>query len=333
MLKVGICGVGFMGKMHVACYSAIPGVKIAAVTDMERSNFQPVAEKHGAAVFASARELIAKAPVDIVDICLPTYMHCEHVLLAAKRGVNCLCEKPMALNPAEANRMVKAVRAAKIKFIVGQVIRFWPEYQILKEYVDRKTLGPLVSLVLRRFAAMPAGWRNWFHKAALSGGAALDLHIHDADYVLYLLGKPKSVDSVGTFRAGMWDQIATNYHYPGVGVTAEGGWWDVPEPFGMSFRAVFQKGLLLYSSQNQPLTRYEKDKEPAAVKVPQPTTSASVEAGGNISSLGGYYNEVKYFVDCVAANREPKTVTAEDARDTVALVFRETASAMKNRRK
>ena len=101
----------------------------------------------------------------------------------------------------------------------------------------------------------------------------------------------------------------------------------------MSFRAVFQKGLLLYSSQHQPLTRYEKGKQPAAVNVPQPTTGASVEAGGNISSLGGYYNEIKYFVDCVAANREPKTVTAEDARDTVALVFRETASAIKKRRK
>ena len=76
--------------------------------------------------------------MDIVDICLPTYMHCEHVLLAAKRGVNCLCEKPMARDPAQANRMVKAVRAAKIKFMVGHVIRFWPEYQVLKEYVDRE---------------------------------------------------------------------------------------------------------------------------------------------------------------------------------------------------
>ena len=140
--------------------------------------------------------------------------------------------------------MVKAVRAAKIKFMVGHVIRFWPEYQLLKQYADEKPLGPLVSLALRRFGEMPTGWKGWFRKPALSGGAALDLHIHDVDYVLYLLGKPKGLDSVGAYRGGSWDQIATHYHYPGVGVTAEGGWWDAPEPFEMAFRAVFAKGIL-----------------------------------------------------------------------------------------
>jgi predicted dehydrogenase len=259
-------------------------------------------------------------------------MHCDHVLLAAKRGLDCLCEKPIARNPAQANRMVKAVRAAKIKFMVGHVIRFWPEYQVLKQYVDEKSLGPLASLVLKRFGEMPTGWKAWFRKPALSGGAALDLHIHDADYVLYLLGKPKGLDSVGAYRGGAWDQIATHYHYPGVGVTAEGGWWDVPDPFEMAFRAVFAKGILSYSSKNQPLVCYEKGKPPALVNVPQPKTG-EVRAGGNISSLGGYFNEVKYFVDCLKAGRAPETATAEDARDTLALVFREMASAQKKLRK
>ena len=64
------------------------------------------------------------------------------------------------------------------------------------------------------------------------------------------------------------------------------------------------------------------------VNAPQPKPGA-VQAGGNISSLGGYYNEVKYFVDCVKSGRAPKTATAEDARDAVATVFREMASAQK----
>ena len=175
---------------------------------------------------------------------------------------------------------------------------------------------------------MPVGWKGWFRKPALSGGAALDLHIHDVDYALYLLGKPKSLDSVGVCRGGAWNQIATHYHYPGVAVTAEGGWWDAPEPFEMAFRAVFAKGILSYSSKNQPLVCYEKGKPPALVNVPQPKTG-DVQAGGNISSLGGYFNEVKYFVDCLKAGRAPETATAEDARDAVALVFREMASAQK----
>ena len=332
MIKVGLCGVGFMGRMHAACYAAIPDVRIVAIADDRAENAQPLAAKHGAAVFSTARELIARAPVDLVDICLPTYLHCEAALLAAKRGLDCLCEKPLARDPAQANRMVKAVRAAKIKFMVGHVLRFWPEYQVLKQYADEKPLGPLVSLEMRRFGEMPVGWKGWFRKPVLSGGAALDLHIHDVDYALYLLGKPKSLDSVGVRRGGAWNQIATHYHYPGVGVTAQGGWCDAPEPFEMAFRAVFARGVLSYSSKSQPLARYEKGKPPALVNVPQ-AKAGEVQAGGNISSLGGYFNEVKYFVDCLKAGRAPETATAEEARDAVALVFREMASAQKKLRK
>jgi predicted dehydrogenase len=328
MIRVGLCGLGFMGKMHAACYAAIPDARIVAVADIRPSHAQQFAAKHGAALFSNARQLITRAPVDVVDICLPTYLHCECALLAARRGLDCLCEKPIARDPAQASRMVKAVRAAKIKFMVGQVLRFWPQYQVLKQYADEKPLGPLASLELRRFGEMPMGWKGWFRKPALSGGAALDLHIHDVDYVLYLLGRPKGLDSVGVYRGGSWSQIATHYHYPGVSVTAAGGWWDVPEPFEMAFRAVFAKGILSYSSRNQPLVCYEKGRPPAPVNVPQPG-SGEVQAGGNISSLAGYFNEVKYFLDCVKAGRAPETATAEEARDAVALVFREMASAQK----
>jgi predicted dehydrogenase len=328
MIKVGLCGLGFMGKMHAACYASLPDVRIVAVADTQPNVAQEIAAKYGATVYPNARQLITRAPVDMVDFCLPTYLHCENVLLAAKRGLDCLCEKPLAREPAQANRMAKAVCAAKIKFMVGLVLRFWPEYQVLKRYADEKPLGPLVSLEMRRFGEQPTAWKNWYRKPALSGGAALDLHIHDVDFALYLFGKPKGLDSVGVYRGGSWHQIATHYHYPDVSVSAAGGWWDVPDPFEMSFRAVFAKGILCYSSKNQPLVCYEKGKPPAPVSVPQPKTG-DVQAGGNISSLGGYYNEVKYFVDCVKAGRAPETATIEDGRNAVALVFREMASAQK----
>jgi predicted dehydrogenase len=227
---------------------------------------------------------------------------------------------------------VKAVRKAGTRFMVAHVIRFWPEYQVLKEYVDRKTLGPVASAVFRRYGQMPCGWKKWFQDARLSCGAALDLHIHDADYVRYLFGEPEKLDSVGALRAGGWDQIVTNYHYPKVAVTAEGGWWPAPEPFEMAFHVVFKNGVLIYSSKNQPLTCYQPGKEPAPVNVPQPKTG-DVQAGGNISSLGGYYNEVKYFTDCLKKGCAPQIVTPEDARETIVLVRKEMASAAKKLRK
>lgn len=329
MIKVGLCGAGFMGKMHAACYAGLPDVKVTAVADAQSEFAGAAAKAAGATVFSTAAELIAKADVDAVDLCLPTYLHAEHVIQAAKRGLDCFCEKPMALNSAEGWRMLKAVRAAKVKFTVGHVIRFWPEYCVLKDVMDSRKLGGLRSLVLRRFACQPAGWKKWFQNPRLSNGAALDLHIHDADFVLHLFGTPRSLDSVGVHRKGSWDQISTQYHYPKAAVTAVGGWWPGPEPFEMAFRAVFDKGNLTYSSRLEPLTLSAQGKAPEKMAVPQPGAGVKIEAGGNISNLGGYFNEIQYWIDCLKNGREPRIVTGEDGLAAVELVEREVASAAK----
>ena len=331
MIKVGLCGAGFMGKMNVACYAGLPGVKIVAVADVRRDFAEAAAKRSGAKIYSKAADLIAQADVDMVSICLPTYLHAEHVIQAARSGLDCFCEKPMALNAAEGRRMLKAVRAAKIKFTVGHVIRFWPEYQLLKEMIDRRRFGKLRALFLRRFGSRPAGWKKWFQNPRLSNGAALDLHIHDADFVQYLFGRPKSLDSVGVCRKGSWDQISTQYHYPGVAVSAIGGWWPAPEAFDMAFRAVFDKAIVAYSSRLTPMTLSVPGKEPEKLDVPQPASSGKVDAGGNISSLGGYFNEIQYWVDCLQKGREPQIVTGEDGLAAVELVEREIASAAKKK--
>lgn len=328
MIKVGLCGTGFMGQMHAACYAAIPGVKVVAMASKRKGVVREVARRHGATLFADARTLILKANVDMVDICLPTYMHCSHVMLAAKRGLDCMCEKPIARTLREASRMVKVLRASRIKCMVGHVIRFWPEYQVLKEYVAKKKLGKPQAFSFRRVGERPDfGWKNWFQRPVYSGGAALDLHIHDSDYIRYLLGEPQAVDSIGGSRRGAWDYIFTNYYYPNLPVSAEGGWTSA-DPFNMSFRAAFEKGTLLYSLRHEPLTLYAPRKKPAMVRVPQPK-ARTASAGGNISELGGYFNELKYFVDCLKKGKQPQVVTPEEARDSLALVFREIASAQK----
>jgi predicted dehydrogenase len=329
MVKVGLCGAGFMGRMHPACYAGLPGVKVVAVADVRRDFAEAAAKPCGARIFSTAAELIAKADVDMVDICLPTYLHARHVIQAAQRGLDCFCEKPMALNAAEGRRMLKAVRAAKIKFTVGHVIRFWPEYQLLKDMIDRRRFGKLRALLLRRFGTRPEGWKKWFQDPRLSNGAALDLHIHDADFVQYLFGRPNSLDSVGVCRKGSWDQISTQYHYPDVAVTAVGGWWPVPEAFDMAFRAVFDKAIITYSSRLTPMTLSVPGKEPEQLAMPQATGGGKVDAGGNISSRGGYFNEIQYWVDCLLKGREPQIVTGEDGLAAVELIEREMASAAK----
>ena len=87
MIKVGLIGCGFMGGMHSACYNVIDGVQVVAVADVRPEKAEEVAKLHGAQIFATGDDLIANADVDVVDICLPTYLHTAHAVAAMKNPV------------------------------------------------------------------------------------------------------------------------------------------------------------------------------------------------------------------------------------------------------
>jgi len=330
MVKVGLLGAGFMGQMHASCYANIPQAELVAVADLEKDRAKAIGKKYGAKPYTTAAGLF-RQDLDIVDICLPTYMHAKFVCRAARKGLNVIVEKPMAFTVREANRIVKVVRETGIKFMVAHVIRFWPEYQVLKEYVDHEKLGRLLVLSLVRVSPNPTWtWQGWINNAALSGAALLDLHVHDADFVRYLCGEPVGVDTVGTKHEGGWDYVFTNYEYPDKAVSAESG-WNMPSsfPFSMAYRAVFERGVLEFNSSHTPtLAAYLSDG--TTEHPPVPEVEAKMEdGGGNISSLGGYFNEINYFVGCVERGEEPTVVTPEDARETMVLVFKEMKSAEK----
>jgi predicted dehydrogenase len=318
-----------MGKMHARCYAEMPGAELVAVHDLEDEESEKLAEEHGCDIRSSAEQLVESDEVDAVDICLPTYLHCRHVALAAQAGKHVVCEKPFAVDAAEAEATVGMVRRAGIVFMCAHVIRFWPEYRLLKQYADEQLHGRLLSLDMERMSIAPVwSWQQWYLDKDLSGGAATDLHCHDTDFVRYLLGEPMSVDSVGTHHPDRgWDHIFTNYHYPDVAVTARGGWNLPPScSFHMAYRAVFEDAMLTYDSTHDPPLVLATDQEETPLQPPGPDLGTT-DAGGNIGDLGAYYGELSYFVDCVANSREPEIVAAEDSVKTVALLQAEKRSA------
>lgn len=326
-LKVGLIGAGFMGSMHSNVYANLSDAQLVAVADGESEKAAKIAPS--AKVYTSAEEMLAEEKLDLVDVCLPTYLHAEYVIQAAEAGAHVICEKPMSMTLDEADRMIAATEKAEVSFMVAHCIRFWPEYRVLKEIVDKGTLGRITSLSCTRRSSTPTwSWTNWLMEPEKSGGAALDLHIHDTDYVLYLFGKPKAVLS-----SGIWDHrgcvhVFTTYRYDSdVSVFAEGGWdFPAPFPFNMAFSAVFEKGAVAMSlAQSPTLLVYEGDKDPVAPELPKPDLEG-VEAGGNISELGGYFNEIQYFVECILSGKKPKIVTPQDARDSIETVLAEMES-------
>ncbi|MCM8764162.1 MAG: Gfo/Idh/MocA family oxidoreductase [Candidatus Omnitrophica bacterium] len=329
MVRLGIIGAGFMGTMHAEVYSQLPNVKIAAIVDERGEKAKSLAEKVGAIPYLSADQVFAKSDITIIDICLPTFLHKEFVIKAAEAGKDIVCEKPIALTLEDATEMVNVCRAKKVKFMVAHVIRFWPEYAFVKKNYDQGRYGKLITITCGRLSPKPTwGWQNWLLDNGRSGGALFDLHIHDVDFILYLLGRnPVSLYSRGTFSSEEgYTHVFTTYNFSdGITAFAEGG-WDMTSnfPFEMKFIAQFEKAVIDFDSTSDPtLTVYYAD---GRIEKPQLERKTAQVSEGNISDLGGYFFELNYFIDHVVHNKEFLVITPEDAVNSLAIVLKELES-------
>jgi len=327
-LKGILVGCGFMGGMHAQIYNSLEGVELAAAVDDRIDASREKLDKLGceAPVFATLEEALEKTEADFVDVCLPTYLHEEYALEALEAGKALFCEKPLALNLEQADRILALAEEKNAFAQVGHCIRFWPEYQRLMEYHSNGEGGKLLSLSLVRRGGRPSyGIGNWLNDESLSGGAALDLHIHDTDFVLALLGQPKSIDSKVTRDYSGPVHVYSLFDYGSVVVSSEGG-WNYPEKWGfqMAFQAVYEKAVLDYDSSNgKGLMLCEGDQDPRPLEIAKPDAGESKIGEGNVSDLGGYYNQLKYFTDCLRNNEAPRIATLEDARASLALTLKE----------
>ena len=336
MQKVAIIGMGFMGAMHAQCYRQIPNAKLVAFVDIDSDRAQKVCDqiKLKLPIYSSLKALFSKEEIDVVDICLPTDLHAQAALEAIAHGKNVFCEKPFALTVADAKKVRDAAKKKKVKMQIGQVLRFWPEYTAFTEFVKSKKAGKLLSLTLQRRAGAPTYSSNqWLLNGKRSGGAALDLHIHDTDFVIALLGKPKSVSARGTTDKRGMTHIFTTYDYgKNLAVQAEGG-WNYPDTWGfqMAFQALFEKGTVEMDSNKTPSITFVlegKPRETLEVKAVQ--AGASTAKTGNISSLGGYFLELEYFIQCLEKKKTPAIATPDQALESVRVTLAEIKSAQQN---
>lgn len=319
MVKVGLVGCGFMGTMHANVYSVLEGATLVGVYDRKPERAAEFVGKWGGTVYASLDALLGDPGIELVDVCLPTSDHAEASIAACRAGKHVMCEKPMALTIEDADRMVDAARTAGVKMMVGHCIRFWPEYQELKAIVDGGRMGRLLSLNLTRYGAFPEYTVDRWAADPSKAGGGMDMHIHDTDFALYLLGEPRSMVSQGNRDERGVGHFFTTMDYGGTIVHLEGG-WNLPQgaPFRMEFRAVFERGTAIY--RDGELWVYEEGKGPARTETAQREASG---AGGNLSSLGGYYNELEYLVRCIEDGEDPVVASPESSRESLRTVLEE----------
>ena len=325
MLKIGLIGAGFMGSMHASCYAAL-GQPIAAVADLRPEKRQEMADKYGCAVYETGMELIEKAQVDVIDICLPTYLHTRHALAAMEKAPAVFIEKPVALTVEEGEALIAAQKKTGAKVMVGQVIRLWDEYMWLKAAAEDGRYGKIVTGTFKRVSPLPTwGWDGWLTDPARSGSSALDMHIHDCDFIRSLCGDPQTFHTaVSRDASGKIIHTVTAYGYGDTTIFAE-GIWDYPAtfPFAMEFRVMFEKATVCM--EHGELTVYTDD----GVEHPEykhEATGTIVEGGGNISDLGAYFNELQYFTQTLEAGKEIEINTLPEAVKSLKLVLAEIAS-------
>lgn len=311
MLKVGLVGVGGISGAHIPAWEAMEDVELVALCDVRSERMEPYPDKRK---YLDFDEMLEKEQLDILDICLPTYLHADFDIKAMEKGIHVICEKPISLNAEDVERVYSTAHKKNVKFMVAQVLRFWPEYELLKELYDTEKYGKVLSGYMGRLGGIPLwSWDDWMRDEKRSGLVPFDLHIHDLDFMVYTFGAPEKVTSHRTKRP---DQDCFNavYDYPGFYIESESSWYASPYPFKATFRFQFEKAVV--ACEGGKCMIYERDGN---------IIDLSAEAEGdtgaiNLPKSDAYANEIRYFTDCVKADVFPDKVKPEELKKVIEIL-------------
>jgi predicted dehydrogenase len=313
MTRIGLLGLGVMGRQHLAGYAQLPGVEV----EMRGAGaYQGYGDGDREALYQA---MIADPALDALDLCLPTPLHPRLAIAALEAGKHVLCEKPMALDMDSCGRMVAAARASGRILMIAHVLRFAPAYEALAEAVGSGRYGRLRHLRLTRSSGRPA-WGPWLLDPAQSGGAVLDLLVHDFDQAIALCGFP---DTIEARPVAFGDGVACRLGYgrgdQGATVEVEGGWFADDRPFAMGFHARFEEAELTYVHDAASPLEVHSDKHPAGA-IP-------------LSAADMYTEQLRYFAGCCAGGRQPERCLPGDSARAVqlALEVRRIAGLQKDR--
>lgn len=183
-LKIGVVGVGYLGRIHAKIYAAMPEVELVGVVDTDQTVAEAIANEHGCAAYTDPDALVGK--VDAVSIVVPTSLHLEVVMPYIESGTHILMEKPIAPTVSEAEQVVNAANKAGVMFLVGHLERFNAGIMEISDRVDDPRFIEVHRL-------------GTFVERATDVDVITDLMIHDIDIVLSLIDSEiKYLSAVGT---------------------------------------------------------------------------------------------------------------------------------------
>jgi predicted dehydrogenase len=311
MITVAILGGGFMCAAHAANYKALgERVRVKTIASRTAGRAARAAGAVGAEVTDDLDAAIHDPAVDAVDICLPTLLHREYAERALAAGKSVFLEKPIALTVEDADAIVATAASNDAVFMVGMVLRFWPEYAELQRLVSAGELGRPRAVSTFRLSP-PADWNDWMADRAQSGGTAVDLLIHDLDQMNWLLGTPRSVYASEPTPGHLHAVV----EYDGAGGVAEAS-MSMPRsyPFSSSIRVLCEDAVAQYSFSAAPVEGEGNIGASSSARGLRVFPVGGEPQTVPVESADPWGPEIAEFVSCVEEGRQPEQGTGEQAR-------------------
>lgn len=294
---VGLIGAGGISHVHLPALQRLA----QEVLIYSEEGAAELAALYGGIVVDSLGELLDRA--DVVDVVTPTFTHHDLVLRAIRAGKHVVSEKPLSRTDADAAELVESARASGVRLYPAHVVRYMPEYALLKRVVDDGQLGDLAVLRFVRSGAFPD--RAWFADPELSGGIIMDQMIHDLDIARWVAGEVASVSAI-SHRAGTAEHPVeaahvTLTHTSGAITQCSGIWGPSHLPFTTEYSVTGNLGSLSHSSRAERNFIAElADNDAMSGFLPE------VDPAEN-----PYFLELQSFLEAIAGGETPR-VSAED---------------------
>jgi myo-inositol 2-dehydrogenase/D-chiro-inositol 1-dehydrogenase len=327
--NIAVIGAGFIAEVHLESYRRfVPDARIVAVCSRTREHAEAMAARHHVPhVFTDVATLLAQSDCEIVDICVPNFLHAEMCLAAAAAGRHVICEKPLAVTLEQADAMIAACARAGVKLMYAEELCFAPKYERVRALAVEGALGRIYQL--RQCEKHSGPHSDWFYDVDRSGGGVLmDMGCHAIAWFRWMLGGAPKVERVYATMSTVLHQERTRGEDNVVAlVEFEGGVLGVAEdswakPGGMDDRIeVHGTGGVSYAdlfAGNAALTFSESGYGYALEKAGETrgwTFTVFEEAFNQ-----GYPQELQHFVQCVREDRQPR-VGGEDGRAVLEIMY------------
>ncbi len=306
-----------MGQTHAANIAASSETELRWVVDLDTERADATATLHGSRATTNIDDALDDPDVDATLIALPTSLHRMATERAAGAGKHIFCEKPIARTVADATAMTNACGRAGVIFMVGHVVRFFPEYARIKEVLDAGTLGRIAMVRTERRSApvaeMPG--KAWFVDLEKNGGVVIDLLIHDIDTLRWYFGDVERVYAHGLsyteYQPTRDVTMASLRFRNGVIAHLDASW--AHGGFYTSIEVAGQKGLLSHNSRKAATVTFESSENTAELGNSAPTVTYA-----RPSTANPYMRELNHFVAAIRTGTPVMTDGAESTR-TLAL--------------